>query len=161
MVWARRRRVRLQTLRARRHRVLLQPHPGSSASSSSPAASRFGLLGAFSSGDEQHTKSKIKRRKKLSGDGSDEEDKGRRTSKEKKRSRSSRKKRGHRRKSSDISASGEERSRSKSRRWKKLSGDGSGTDLKAKLEESVKEPELDEEEKRSSKRWLMNQRRSS
>ncbi|CAN7017975.1 unnamed protein product [Brassica oleracea var. botrytis] len=86
-------------------------------------------ISASSSGDEQqHTKSKIKRRKKLSGD--EEEDRGRRTSKKKKGS-------GHR------SASGEEHSRSKSKRRKKLSGDGSDTDLKAKLEETVKDTELE------------------
>nr|VDD13200.1 unnamed protein product [Brassica oleracea] len=90
-------------------------------------------VSASSSGDEQqHTKSKIKRRKKLSGD--EEEDRGRRTSKKKK---GSRKKRGNR------SASGEEHSRSKSKRRKKLSGDGSDTDLKAKLEEKVKDTELE------------------
>ncbi|CAN6832801.1 unnamed protein product [Brassica oleracea] len=90
-------------------------------------------ISASSSGDEQqHTKSKIKRLKKLSGD--EEEDRGRRTSNKKK---GSRKKRGHR------SASGEEHSRSKSKRRKKLSGDGSDTDLKAKLEEKVKDTELE------------------
>ncbi|CAG7907171.1 unnamed protein product [Brassica rapa] len=95
------------------------------------------------SGDEQqHTKSKIKRRKKklLSGD---EEDRGRRTSKKKK---TSTKKRGHR------SASGEERSK----RRKKLSGDGSDSDLKAKLEEKVKDTELGEEEESKKFREMVN-----
>ncbi|CAF2280188.1 BnaA04g28040D [Brassica napus] len=95
------------------------------------------------SGDEQqHTESKIKRRKKklLSGD---EEDRGRRTSKKKK---TSTKKRGHR------SASGEERSK----RRKKLSGDGTDTDLKAKLEEKVKDTELGEEEELKKLREMVN-----
>ncbi|CAH8352486.1 unnamed protein product [Eruca vesicaria subsp. sativa] len=95
-------------------------------------------------------------------DDSDEEDRRRRSKRKKKRSKSSRKRRGHRRKrrysdsdessdESEISASEEERSKSKSK----------NIDLKGKVEEAVKEPELDEEEMKKFKEMIESKKKAS